>query len=371
MVCRASALGDRHAPRWDRLQCPGMQEWVRPPPHGSQPHHGHPGEDPGILPHVLPPCSEALPHSPASCTRQPHSPSCSQGGFPWALDENEGTLPQTDPGASAAAGPLRCAWGCPRRGGSHRSSLPWESLVVPPKISSSCQRMNFLEKPWQPPESSAGMSGLCGQRGGIRDVGPWGGREHSKPPHPSRSPRAVTYLLALLIGGAGGALGVPGVQAGPLHVSLPHLCLIQQLFEAFQGRELPQLLHQLQRVQVAPLDIRAAPGETRGTGVMGDAETHARYHHSPLPPHPTYAAVPWNSGCKDAEEQHQSPAHPLPPPGAACGIPRALRSAAGPAPSQVACLILLGWDKAGGAGPTAWPRFVQAVRPITARGLTS
>lgn len=97
-------------------------------------------------------------------------------------------------------------------------------------------------------------------------MGPWGGRERSKPPHPSWSPQAVTYLLALLIGGAGGALGVLGVQAGPLHVSLPHLCLIQQLLEAFQGRELPQLLHQLQRVQVAPLDVRAAPGETEALG---------------------------------------------------------------------------------------------------------
>lgn len=54
MVCRASALGDRHAPRWDRLQHPGMQEWVHPPPHGSQTHHGHPGEDPGILPPIIP-----------------------------------------------------------------------------------------------------------------------------------------------------------------------------------------------------------------------------------------------------------------------------------------------------------------------------
>lgn len=54
----------------------------------------------------------------------------------------------------------------------------------------------------------------------------------------------------------------------------------------------------------------------------------------------------------------QSPAHPSPPPGAARGIPRALCSPAGHAPSQVACLILLGRDKAGGAGPAAWPRFV-------------
>lgn len=279
MVCRASALGDRHAPRWDRLQRPGMQEWVRPPPLGSQPHRGHPGEDPGILAPVplLAPkkCPARQPHTLASLTcspRQPRSPCCSQSGFPWAPDEDEdegedkGTLPQTVPGASAAAGPLRHAWGHPHRSGSHRSSLPWESLVVPPKISSCCQRMNFLEKPWQPPESSAGMSGLCGWRGGVRDAGPWGRQESSKPPPPSQSPRAVTHLLALLVGGTGGALGVPGVQAGPLHVSLPHLCLVQQLFEAFQGCELPQLLHQLQRVQVAPLDVRAAPGERAGLG---------------------------------------------------------------------------------------------------------
>lgn len=50
--------------------------------------------------------------------------------------------------------------GIPALRRTHRNSLPWESLVVPPKISSSCQRMNFLEKPWQPPESSAGMLGL-------------------------------------------------------------------------------------------------------------------------------------------------------------------------------------------------------------------
>lgn len=64
-------------------------------------------------------------------------------------------------------------------------------------------------------------------------------RESSKPPHPSWTPRAVTYLLTLLVGGTGGALGVSRVQAGPLHVSLPHFCLVQQLFEAFEGRELP------------------------------------------------------------------------------------------------------------------------------------
>lgn len=281
MVCRASALGDRHAPRWDRLQHPGMREWVRPPPHGSQPHHGHPGEDPGILPPIpalaLKHCPTRQPHTFTSLTRspkQPHNPSCSQGQFPWALDEDEdesegedeGTLPQTVPGASAVEGPLCHAWGCPRRGGSHRRSLPWESLVVPPKISSSCQRMNFLEKPWQPPESSAGMSGLCGQRGGVRDLDHGVGRRAASSPHPSRSPWAVTHLLALLVGGTGRALGVPGVQARPLHVSLPHLCLVQQLFEAFQGRELPQLLHQLQRVQVAPLDVRAAPGERQEPG---------------------------------------------------------------------------------------------------------
>jgi len=172
MVCRASALGDRHAPCWDRLQCPGMQEWVHPPPHSPQSHHGHLGEDPGILPPALP---LALKHSPAPpytwqphtlanlthAPRQPRSRSCSQGGFPWAPHKDEGTLPLLIPGVSAAAGPLCCAWGRLHCSISHRSSLPLESLVVPPKISSSCQRMNFLEKPWQPPESSAGMSGLC------------------------------------------------------------------------------------------------------------------------------------------------------------------------------------------------------------------
>ena len=111
---------------------------------------------------------------------------------------------------------------------------------------------------------------------------------------------------------------------------------------------------------------------------MGDVETHTRYHHHhhchPIPcmgPCLQDSGMSSKAGCKDTEEQHQSPAHPLPPPGAACGVPHALCSTAGHALSQVACLILLGWDKAGGAGPAAWPCFVQAVRLITARGLTS
>lgn len=149
MVCRASALGDRHAPRWDQLQRPRMQEWVHPPPHGTHPHHRHPGEDPGILPS----CS-ALLQSAALLTGPTHSP-----------------VSETAPQPLLWAGILPCAWGCPHHSSSYRSSLPWESLVVPPKISSCCQRMNFLEKPWQPPESSAGMSGLCGWRGGVRVVG--------------------------------------------------------------------------------------------------------------------------------------------------------------------------------------------------------
>lgn len=96
---------------------------------------------------------------------------------------------------------------------------------------------------------------------------------------------------------------------------------------------------------------------------MVDAEIHMWYHYHchPIPcvgPCLQPPGVPSKAGCEGAEEQHQSPAHPLPPPRAACGIPRALRGAAGRALSQVACLILLGWDKAGGAGPAAWPRFV-------------
>lgn len=105
---------------------------------------------------------------------------------------------------------------------------------------------------------------------------------------------------------------------------------------------------------------------------MGDAKTHMWYHHHHhCHPIPWVPGVPSKAGCEDAEEQHQSPGASPTPSRAACGIPRAPRGAAGRAPSQVACLILLAWDKAGGAGPTAWPRFVQAVRPITARGLTS
>lgn len=95
------------------------------------------------------------------------------------------------------------------------------------------------------------------------------GRRAVSPHTQSWSSWTVTHLLALLVGGTGRTLGVPGVQAGPLHVSLSHLCLVQQLFEAFQGCELPQLLHQLQRVQVAPLDVRAAPEQRTTLGSRG------------------------------------------------------------------------------------------------------
>lgn len=83
-----------------------------------------------------------------------------------------------------------------------------------------------------------------------------------------------------------------------------------------------------------------------------------QYHHHRCQPILWVLGVPSKAGCEDADEQRQSPAHPLPPPGAACSIPRALCAAAGHAPSQVACLILLVRDKAGGASPAAWPRFV-------------
>lgn len=151
-------------------------------------------------------------------------------------------------------------------------------------------------------------------------------------------PRDVTYLLALLVGGAGGALGVPGVQAGPLHVSLPHLCLVQQLLEAFQGRELPQLLHQLQRVQVAPLDVGAAPAERAARGMLKPP---------PRDPHPTRGAglAPQNP-CGAPQRQRERMSGGLP-----VASPRP--SAAGRAPSQVACLILLGWDKGGQPAPRA------------------
>lgn len=89
-----------------------------------------------------------------------------------------------------------------------------------------------------------------------------------------------------------------------------------------------------------------------------DAKTHMQYLHHHCQPIPEVLQMPSKAGCEDADEQHQSPAHPLPPPGAVCGIPRALCATVGHAPSQVACLILLVRDKAGGAGPAAWPRFV-------------
>lgn len=62
---------------------------------------------------------------------------------------------------------------------------------------------------------------------------------------------------------------------------------------------------------------------------MGDAEIHMRYHHHHCHLIPWVLGVPSKAGCEDAEEQHQSPAHPLPLPGAACSIPRAPHGAAG------------------------------------------
>lgn len=101
------------------------------------------------------PCSKALSRLPAPYTLQ-NSPTA-------PLPAREGShghwMRMKEPCPKPSWGQVP-QLGIPALQRTHRNSLPWESLVVPPKISSSCQRMNFLEKPWQPPESSAGMSGL-------------------------------------------------------------------------------------------------------------------------------------------------------------------------------------------------------------------
>lgn len=91
---------------------------------------------------------------------------------------------------------------------------------------------------------------------------------------------------------------------------------------------------------------------------MGDAKTYMQYHHQHCQPFPGVLQTPSKAGCEDADEQRQSRHSPYPLPGPPAESPRALCATAGHAPSQVACLILLVRDKAGGAGPAAWPRFV-------------
>lgn len=71
-----------------------------------------------------------------------------------------------------------------------------------------------------------------------------------------------THLPAVTVGSTRWTVGVIGVQTGSPHIGLAHLCLVQQLPEALQRGKGAQLLQQLLGVQVGPLDIRAAPGES-------------------------------------------------------------------------------------------------------------
>lgn len=70
------------------------------------------------------------------------------------------------------------------------------------------------------------------------------------------------------------------MQTGPPHIGLAHLGLVKQLPEALQGGKGAQLLQQLLRIQVGPLDVRAAPEE----GISGLVKTRGQFPPSTLLP---------------------------------------------------------------------------------------
>lgn len=62
------------------------------------------------------------------------------------------------------------------------------------------------------------------------------------------------YLGRVLVGCSEGAVGVGGVQAGPVHVAVSHVCLLQHVLKALDGEvNLSQVLQELLGVKVGPL----------------------------------------------------------------------------------------------------------------------
>lgn len=124
-----------------------------------------------------------------------------------------------------------------------RGPLPF--LVVPPTISSSCQCMYFLDRPWQPPlRARATLKGWQENKNLL------------KPQFKSNTLRTLSgqlcsYLCWVPIGCSEGAIGISRVQTGSIHVAMSNVCLFQHALKAFHGKI--WLRKKLLRVKVGPL----------------------------------------------------------------------------------------------------------------------
>lgn len=129
-----------------------------------------------------------------------------------------------------------------------RGPLPF--LVVPPIISSSCQCMYFLDRPWQPPlRTRATSNGWCNKSNRWEED-----RQQLMWNCGLVDTDARPYLSWVLIGCSEGAVGVSGVQTGPVHVAVYDIRLLQHVLEAFHRKvDLPQVLQELLGVEVGPL----------------------------------------------------------------------------------------------------------------------
>lgn len=64
-------------------------------------------------------------------------------------------------------------------------------------------------------------------------------------------------LSGVLVGRSEGAVGVSGVQTGPVHVAVPDACLFQHLFETVHTNLRPfHVLQELLGVEAGPLQSR-------------------------------------------------------------------------------------------------------------------
>lgn len=114
---------------------------------------------------------------------------------------------------------------------THLNKVSWLLLTRPPRISSSCQCMNFRLKPWQPPWRRPAMSGLwMDEQEQVENTG-----KYVRCLCISRVLLASTcnlvlymiklwvYLSFLLVGCTERAVRVRRVQTWPVHVSMSHL----------------------------------------------------------------------------------------------------------------------------------------------------
>lgn len=140
-------------------------------------------------------------------------------------------------------------------------------LVVPPMISSSCQCMYFLDRPWQPPfRTRATSKGWCKKR---KELSSYFQTWHIATAHLQRRPQNMHQDLGwVLVGRSEGAVGVSRVQTGPVHVAVPDACLFQHFLKIAHTDVWPfHVLQKLLGVKAGPLESRFTSENVKGNAI--------------------------------------------------------------------------------------------------------